>query len=293
MKLAYNSNGWRFGSLEETIQKLAQLGYSAIELSCQPHQLFPVHYSKKDANAIRQLASEVGIAISNLHAGDRNLLGPNAEPSLINPDANARKKRLEVNKAAIDLSVELGTDIMALTSGPLHREMTVSDSWRYLVDGLDQCIKYANEAGVRLILEPEPELFVHSITDFLNLVKDLEHPEGFGLNLDIGHSYCMYEDIPAIIRQTKHLLMHIHLEDISNRQHRHLIPGEGEIDFGPVQQALLEIGYSGYVSVELQEHTDNPYYAASLSRKNLLSWASSHNRQSKGIRRIWKSSNGA
>lgn len=275
MKLAYNSNGWRFKSLDTAMRQLSEMGYDGIELSCQPHQLFPINFPRHNARAIRQLAGDLGIAISNLHAGDKNLLGPGAEPSLINPDPAARTKRFELNKAAIDLAVELGTKFVAITSGPLHYKMTAPDSWRYLVDGVHQCITYANTAGVTLVLEPEPELFIRSITDFSTLVKELGNPEGFGLNLDIGHCYCMYEDIPAVIHDTKDVLMHIHLEDIADRQHKHLLPGEGDIDFGLVQRALLDVDYSGYVSLELFEHSENPAHAASVSKQNLSSWMSS------------------
>ncbi|HEY4051663.1 MAG TPA: sugar phosphate isomerase/epimerase family protein [Acidobacteriaceae bacterium] len=257
------------------MRQLSEMGYDGIELSCQPHQLFPIDFPRRNAKAIRQLANDLGITISDLHAGDKNLLGPGAEPSLINPDPAARAKRLELNKAAIDLAVELGTKLVAITSGPLHYKMTSRDSWHYLLDGVHHCVSYANAAGVNVIVEPEPELFIRSITDFLALVKELGNPEGFGLNLDIGHSYCMYEDIRAVIHDTRDLLMHVHLEDIADRQHKHLIPGEGDIDFGLVQQALLDVNYLGYVSLELFEHSENPGHAASVSRQNLSQWMSS------------------
>jgi len=272
MKLAYNSNGWRLKSLDAAMRQLSDMGYDGIELSCQPHQLFPIDFPRHDAKAIRRLAGEVGIAISDLHAGDKNLLGPDAEPSLINSEPAARAKRLELNRAAIDLAVELGTKLVAITSGPLHHKMTAPDSWRHLVDGVHQCITYANAAGVTLMLEPEPELFIRSITDFLALVKELGNPKGFGLNLDIGHCYCMYEDIRAVIHDTKDLLVHVHLEDIADRRHKHLIPGDGDIDFGLVQQALMDVDYPGYVALELFEHSANPAHAALVSKQNLSPW---------------------
>jgi fructoselysine 3-epimerase len=275
MKLAYNSNAWRFSNIQVAIQQLSKLNYSAIELSCQPDQLFPIGFSKSEARTVRQLANDTGLAISNLHAGNKYLLGTMDEPSLVSPDEPSRQKRLEANKAAIDLAVELGVNIVAITSGASHRTMSAFDSWHYLVDGLHQCIKYAEESGVTMILEPEPELFIRSITDFLSLTDELGSSSHFGLNLDIGHSHCMYEDIPSIIRECKSLLVHVHLEDIAGRQHKHLIPGEGDIDFAPIFQALSDIGYSGYVSLELQDHCDDPASAAALSRERVLSWMTS------------------
>jgi hypothetical protein len=99
MQIAYNSNGLRLFPITTAIEQLAQLGYSAIELSCQPDQLFPLDFVKEDAKVIRQAAAvQAGIMISNLHAGDRNLLGANGEPSFIRPDAEGGARRIRPAK---------------------------------------------------------------------------------------------------------------------------------------------------------------------------------------------------
>jgi sugar phosphate isomerase/epimerase len=211
--------------------------------------------------------------ISNLHAGDRNLLGANGEPSFISSDAEGRTKRIRTSKDAIDLCAELGAEIAVVTSGALGNEMTISDSWRYLEDGIGDCIEHARRTGVLLLIEPEPELFIRSTFDFLTLFRSLDSPVGLGLNLDIGHSHCLFEDTPAVIRETQELLMHVHLEDISNRQHKHLMPGEGDVEFSPVRDALQDIGYSRCVSVELYDHFADPWKAARQAKEFLSSWA--------------------
>ena len=69
---------------------------------------------------------------------------------------------------------------------------------------------------------------------------------------------------------------HFHLADIAtDRVHNHLIPGKGSIDFRSVFQAINEIGYKGFVTVELYPYQDNPVYAAtaslSISKGNIKS----------------------
>ena len=45
---------------------------------------------------------------------------------------------------------------------------------------------------------------------------------------------------------------HIHLADIAdNRIHNHLIPGEGAINLRAVLKAISDIGYDGFITVEL------------------------------------------
>jgi sugar phosphate isomerase/epimerase len=51
---------------------------------------------------------------------------------------------------------------------------------------------------------------------------------------------------------------HIHLEDIAGtRVHQHLVPGEGAIDFAALFAALAEVGYDGWVTVELYPFLDD------------------------------------
>ena len=57
------------------------------------------------------------------------------------------------------------------------------------------------------------------------------------------------------IREWADRLANVHIEDMRQGVHEHLMFGEGEIDFPPVFAALHEIGYSGLVSVELSRHS--------------------------------------
>jgi sugar phosphate isomerase/epimerase len=51
--------------------------------------------------------------------------------------------------------------------------------------------------------------------------------------------------------------------------HNHLIPGLGSIDIRSVFKAIHEIGYEGFVTVELYPYQDNPIYAAKLAYQYL------------------------
>ena len=45
---------------------------------------------------------------------------------------------------------------------------------------------------------------------------------------------------------------HFHLEDIAaDRVHFHLPPGKGAMDYKSIFEALKEVGYSGWVTIEL------------------------------------------
>ena len=77
-------------------------------------------------------------------------------------------------------------------------------------------------------------------------------PEVFGLNFDIGHFFCVGEDLSALVLKLKDCSFHFHLEDIaSSRRHHHLMLGEGAIDIRGVLETIESTGFSGFVTVEL------------------------------------------
>jgi hydroxypyruvate isomerase len=273
MKLAYNSNGWRGRSLEVAVETLARLGYDAIELSPQRDQFGLETWSQAEAERISTIVSNAGLQVCNLHVGASNLLGTAPhEPSLISLSAGDRAGRLDLNRRAIDFAAALGTDLVCFTSGPLPTRASAGDSWQRLADGVMACLAHAAAHGIRIAIEPEPELFVRSGFDFLELYRRLGCPSGFGLNLDIGHAQVIYEDTTAIIREFAPLLWHVHVEDIGGRMHKHLIPGQGQVDFHGIGKALAAIGYSGAASVELMDHSDQAEDVARHCMAVLQTW---------------------
>jgi sugar phosphate isomerase/epimerase len=108
---------------------------------------------------------------------------------------------------------------------------------------------------IRLAFEPEPGMFIDSMSRFAELKDRVNHPL-FGLTIDIGHLHC-HGEIPITdhLRQWKDWLWNVHIDDMRRGVHEHLMFGEGEIDFGPVLMTLQEIGYSSGVHVELNRHS--------------------------------------
>ena len=75
----------------------------------------------------------------------------------------------------------------------------------------------------------------------------------------------------ATVRRLAPLIRHVHLEDIAaTRVHHHLVPGEGVIDFHSTLAALKEVGYAGWVTIELYTYHENPDDAARTARERVL-----------------------
>jgi sugar phosphate isomerase/epimerase len=63
---------------------------------------------------------------------------------------------------------------------------------------------------------------------------------------------------------------HYHVEDIGpDRVHRHLIPGQGAIDFEATLRAIARTGYDGWLTVELYPYLDDPDAAGRQAKQYL------------------------
>jgi sugar phosphate isomerase/epimerase len=135
-----------------------------------------------------------------------------------------------------------------------------------LVDSCKRLCEVAEKESVRLAFEPEPGMFIDTMTKFEELFARVDHPR-FGLTLDIGHLQCMGETpIAPHIFRWRERLWNIHIEDMKRGVHEHLMFGEGEINFKDVFAALKRIDYKGGVFVELSRHS---HVAVETARKSL------------------------
>ena len=109
-----------------------------------------------------------------------------------------------------------------------------------------------------LLIEPEPGLLLETTDEYLEVAERVDAPS-IGLNFDIGHAFCVKEDLPAAIAKLAPQIRHYHVEDINaERVHHHLVPGTGAINFVEVFDAIKTTGYGGWVTVELYPFGDDP-----------------------------------
>ena len=99
--------------------------------------------------------------------------------------------------------------------------------------------------------EPEPGMLVDDMAKFEVLKKHITSAR-FGLTLDIGHVFCT-ETAPLrqVYGRYSNLVRNIHLEDIRDRKHEHLMFGDGDLNFPAILRVLADNKYTGLINVEL------------------------------------------
>ncbi len=272
MRFAFSSNAFRRYSLIETIKILTATGYEGIEIMADVPHAFPLHLSENDVNEIRSALRDTGLQVPNINAFMHHAEGDTYHPSWIEKDPALRAKRVDYTLRCIDLAQRLGVPNISTEPGGPLQDMTREQGLELFLEGLRQVEQRAKDKGIRVLIEPEPDLLIENSGQFLDLIKILDK-DVFGLNFDVGHFYCVNEDPVELIKKLKDYTYHFHLEDIaSTREHYHLKLGEGAIDLPAVLKTIDEIGYDGFVTVELYTYEDRAGEAAFDAYRYLSQW---------------------
>jgi sugar phosphate isomerase/epimerase len=271
MKLAFSTNAYLRFPFDEAAARIAALGYSGLELMADVPHAWPAHLPERAKRAIRETMDKHGLQFSNVYAFMMNAISdrrqPYWHPSWIEPYEPYRMLRIDHTRRALDLAAELGAPwITTEPGGPLEPGQSRQSAIDTFVEELKPLAEHAAERGVMLLVEPEPGLLIETTDEYLEIADRVNSP-GLGLNFDVGHAYCMSEDLPAqILRMAPHT-RHYHLEDIaSTRVHHHMVPGTGAIDFVQVIGAIRKSGYDGWLTVELYPFVEDPDDAARQAR---------------------------
>jgi sugar phosphate isomerase/epimerase len=258
VQLGYNTNGFAHHLLPDTVAILAEIGYGSVALTLEHCQLDPPDRSgvPRAVERIKSCTALAKVSVT-IETGARFILDPRRkhQPTLISRSHEARARRIEFIKAAVDVAAAVAADSVSLWSGSPDDDASAGELYDRLAAGLDELLRHAEPTGVRLSFEPEPGMFIDTMKRFEELHTRIDHPL-FGLTLDVGHVHCLDDgELYSHFRRWRDVLWNVHLEDMCSNVHEHLMFGDGEIDFQEVFDGLSKIDYSGPLHVELPRHS--------------------------------------
>lgn len=270
MKFAYSTNAFSGFTLPEAITAISALGYGGVEIMADRPHAWPPDLSSREIREIRDVLARRALAVSNLNAFTLHAVGDTWNPSWIDPDPRRREIRIDHTRRCLELAEALGAPHLSTEpGGPLPPGMRREEGLRLFREGLAAVEGEARRRGVKILIEPEPGLLIETGEEFAAFFAPLD-PEVFGLNLDVGHFFCVGEDPAEACRRFAAAASHVHLEDIAaSREHRHLIPGTGALPLASVLDALEAEGYRGFATVELYTCHDDPLAAGAAALAHL------------------------
>ncbi|RIH67010.1 sugar phosphate isomerase/epimerase [Mariniphaga sediminis] len=271
MKLSYSTKLYYNYRLEDTIRRASKAGYPGVEIwGGRPHAYYK-DMDKESISSIIDAINETGTEISGFIPAQFGY-----PTNLCSPIENIRKNSVEYIKKSIDTSLALGCKKVSLCPGRTLYGQGYKQGMENLNFSLSALVNYAIKKDVLLLLEPAHMLesdLILTIEDGARLIEEQGY-NNMGIALDTGHCHINKESLvdAVYLLNQKQIPIHIHLDDNNTMGDQHKIPGEGTIDFVPFFRALLEIGYKGFLTVELGfDYTANPDAAAYKSKKVVLS----------------------
>ena len=271
MVFGYSTNAFVKYSLLDSFDRIARLGFAGVEIMCDQPHLYPPEYDNTALTAVKASLEKNGLKPTNLNSFTLFAVGDTYLPSWIEPEAERRRIRVDHTLACLEIAAFIGCrNISVPPGGPLPENMTRKEALRLFHQGMDQVVPTAQELGVQLLIEPEPNLLMERTAEIKPFVSEIQAPI-VGINFDIGHFYCAGEDPAAAFEELFPWVGHIHIEDIApTREHNHLIAGLGAIDFPSIFTAMKRVGYEHDMSLELYPYTDRPEAAGRESLAHLL-----------------------
>ncbi len=252
MRFAFCNEGFGDKPWQAVCRSIAQAGYDGVEIA--PYIFADdVRLIGGRARAdIKRAAHDAGLEIVGLHW----LLVKPEGMHISHPEESVRKATRDYLRSLTEFCAELGGKVMVFGS-PRQRGGTAGatpeQAWQWAKETFGGVLPTLAECGVTLCIEPlapapdDPKKhadFINTAAEARKLVEELGHPN-FRLLLDVRSMSSESISIPELIKQNADILAHVHANDPNDQA-----PGYGEVDFRPILQALREVKYSGYVSAE-------------------------------------------
>src|SRR5262245_7726949 len=277
MQLAFSTNAYLNHAFADAVSRLAGIGYRGVEIMADVPHAWPAYLLPEQKRGLRDALAKNNLAISNVNAFMMHAVNDRRQkywhPSWIEPDPHYRQVRIDHTKRALTLAKELGAKCITTEPGGPIEGRKWSDCLALFVEMLKPVVEHAEKEGVMLLVTTEPDMLIETADQYLAFTTKIQSPF-LGLNFDIGHFYCVKDEPAPTVHKLKDHIRHVHLEDIAaTRVHHHLIPGEGVIDFASALKALKEVGYDGWVTIELYTCHEKPDEAAKTARERVLAIA--------------------
>jgi len=243
--------------LESCLADVRDVGFAGVELG----RKFP-----RDSQTLMPILSQFDLSlVGGWYSG--NLLERTAE------------EEIAALQTHLTLLRECGSNvfIFAECSNAVHGNRSVGLSgkpeldtaaWRQFGARLTDVADYLESQGFRLA-------YHHHTGTVVETAADLEAFLGatggaVGLTLDTGHAYVGGIDLVHIIRRYPDRIAHVHCKDVRRAVFEHVresdssfldgvlagmftVPGDGDIPFAPVFDALADIDYDDWVIVEAEQ----------------------------------------
>ena len=261
--LSCNSGLLHTYSVEESIDILAGQGYQAIDISLElappflppprPHMSSGADASRR--RAVRDYARQAGIAIGAL----------NAHTNVIHGDPAVRRENIDFIRGALHLASDMDVPYVISGCGVKLFYGWESAYWDWCLAALRELTAEAERLGVMILIEAASPYgsLVHNLARLQKLLNT-DGLQSLGVLFDPAHYHVRGDSVLDAYLALGDRVKHMHAKDARGNSEDFGFPplGQGDIDFDRLIGAMIENGFSGYISVEYEAmawgYPDNP-----------------------------------
>lgn len=247
MKFAICNEIFQNWKMEDAIAFASQAGYQGFELAPFTMAKFVTEVPLAERRRVAELAARAGLAITGIHwvlVGTEGI-------HLTHPDAAVRARTAQYFCDLVDFCADVGGQTIVVGS-PKQRSLlegvTPEQAWDWATQNFQNAVKRAEDRQVTICFEPLAPFetnFVNRAEDAIRFARQFRSP-AMKIILDVKAMCGEVKPIPQIIRESKGEFAYFHANDANLKG-----PGFGDVDFHPIAAALREVGYDGWVSVEV------------------------------------------
>lgn len=233
----------------EAMDIAQKLGVQGLQVYVTKGEMAPENLVGQKRREFLRMVKDHGLVISAL-CGD---LGHGFDKPDLNPGL------IERSKLILDMARELETDIVTTHIGVVPDDKN-DPRYQIMLDACGELAAYADQLGAHFAIETGPETAV-VLREFL----DNLHSTGVAVNLDPANLVMLKGDDPVqAVHTLAPYIVHTHAKDgvmlnekVDGRAYLELPLGKGGVPWDGYLQALKDIGFGGFLTIE-REVGDDP-----------------------------------
>jgi D-psicose/D-tagatose/L-ribulose 3-epimerase len=240
MKFGANTFIWSAqydATVRAMLPTIKEKGFDGVEVPLFRPSEFPAAQIRRDMEANGLACNVCSVLVQGL--------------SLIEQDASVRRQTQQHLRSSILAASEAGASLIA---GPLYcpvgylpgRRRT-ADEWSRAIESYQSVADALIQCNVTLAIEPLNRFetfFLNTAADAAALCDQVGHPN-IGILFDTFHANIEEKDIAQGYRTVGRHLKHVHTCENDRG-----IPGSGHVEWTAVFQALKDLKYDGWLTIE-------------------------------------------
>ncbi len=236
---------------EERLVTAAKAGYDFIDISIDESamRLVRLDWPASERAALRQAIVNSGVPVMTM------CLSAHRKYPLGSHVPEIRRQGLDILRKAIEFAGDIGLRIVQVMGYDVFYEPSDEGTKARFIEGIQQGVRWAGQAGVMLGLENVDNPYLESISKGLRLVREVDSP-WFHLYPDMGNLAAAGYHPPDEIVLAKGHLLAIHVKDSLPQVIRGVPFETGIVPLSETFQALAQIGFWGPMGVEMWADMD-------------------------------------